>query len=220
MGLDAIRDAVWPRLQTDMIINPGSVFARYTQALDTVDPNQPSRIDKQLLDFAQNLFDDASARRTEINAGADAVLSANGIVVSLIVGIGIGSLKDLMQTERLDVIAIYLFFAVSLVFLGRAIVSAFRVGNTFRNTLGPDDIAPLPPNEPDAVSAYNRAVARKLIGYTIENYKINNIERRRLAIAKVSLRNGIVVIIVGGIAVAIYGLINLLAGSTAALQGI
>lgn len=220
MRLDAIRDAVWPRLQTDAEINPGPVFARYTRALATLDPNRSSVLDKQLLDFARNLFDDASARRTEINSAADAVLSANGIVVSLIVGIGIGSLKDLMQAERPDVVAIYLFFAISLVFLGRAIVSAFRVGNTFRNTLGPDDIAPLPSALHNGVSPYDRAIARKLIGYSIDNYKINNIERRRLAIAKVSLRNGIVVIIVGGIAVATYSLISLLLHPVAALQGI
>lgn len=222
MRLDLIRDAVWPRPSTDPETNPDHIFERYAQALAALDPNQSSVLDKQLLDFAQKLFDDASARRTEIDSAAGAVLAANGIVVSLIVGIGFGSLKDLMQTERIDVIAIYLFFAISLLFLGRAIFYAIRIGTAavFRNTLGPDDIAPLPPepHPPGSVSPYDRAIARKLIDYTVKNYRVNNLQRMHLQLAQVSLRNGIMVIIIGGIAVATYSVANLL--HAAVLQGV
>jgi hypothetical protein len=226
MCLDRVRDAFWPRRKAEAEINPANVYQRYTDALARLDHDPSPAQDKQLLDRAQKLFDDSSARRSAIDSAAGAILAANGIVVSLIVGIGFGSLKDLTQTARFELVVIYGFFAISLLFLARAIFYAIRIGiaEVFRSTLGPDDIAPLPAQDAEWDNirgiSYDRRIAHKLIQYTIDNYKVNNIARMQLTLAQVSLRNGIMAIIIGGIIVATYSVASLLFHPVLELQGI
>jgi hypothetical protein len=220
---EACLHVVWPRLEPPEDLNPARIFARYQQALDRLNLDQASTLDGRLLDLAQKLFDEASSRRTSIDSGAVAILPVTGIVVSLIVSVGFGSLKDITASADFDRIAIYVVFTISLVFLGRAIFYAIRVGTDeiFRNTLGPDDISPPPPAARNGPSRYDRHIARKLIEYTTANYKINNTQRARLRLAQVSLRNGIMIIIGGGIIVATYSLLSLLLQqSTGGMRGV
>jgi hypothetical protein len=60
------------------------------------------------------------------------------------------------------------------------------------------------------VPPYDRRIAGKLIEYTVANYRVNDIERMHLTLAQVSLRNGIMVTIIGGIIVATYSVASLL----------
>lgn len=222
MCLDRVRNALWPGLMAPTEINRDIVFQPYVDTLASLDPDHPSALDKELLDLAQKLFDETSARRTAIESDASSILAANSIVVSLI-AIGFGSLKDLAQSADIRlVLGIYLIFVLALVYLGRAIYYAMRigVGITFRSTLGPDDIAPLPPVEQNCVSPYHRQIARKLIAYTIDNYKANNILRANLRVAQESLRHGIMVIVIGGIVIAFYSGASLLLHPTPLLEGI
>lgn len=200
MRLTPVLEQIYPRAQPEHAVNPAAIFSLYQQSLDQIVADQASTDDPRLLELAWKLFDQESARRTSIDARAGGVLPATSIVASLIVGVGFGALKEIAEVNR---VIIYATFIASLVFLGRSILYALSVqGSVVRYTLGPDDIAPAPPVPPVGPSRYERHIARKLIQYTINNYKINNMQMQYLRVAQQSLRNAIVTIIAGGLIVA------------------
>lgn len=195
-------ELVWPRISTSAALNPAPVFDRYNAVLKQLEQSAPSVDDEKLFDLSQRLFDDEAARAASIDSRGGMLMAAPSLVASLIAGVGVSTLKGLATSPDFQTSIIFISFVLALVYLFRTVSLVLTMlGKQRRSLLGPDDIAP-PAKSTAAISPYQRAVATKLIFYTIENYRVNNQQMDRLSVAQKSFRNAIAVVVVGGLIVA------------------
>jgi hypothetical protein len=202
---------VWPRCSATEILNPPPIFAGYQQAVDDVEHAAHSDDDEKLLTQSWKIFDNESARRTSIDTRAGAIMPAISLAATLVTGAGFTVLKDtaLPLNARWVILATLL---TALVYLGRTTWQLFRVhGEVHRNTPDPTDLPPPPMPawvQAEVPSPYDRALACKIMRYTIQNYRINNEQSDELFVAQKAFRNAIFAIAIGG---TIAGLMILLA---------
>lgn len=203
MYLNKIWHHVWPKPEQESLINPDNVFKPYFDALDMLFPDNPHPDDEKLYKVCRQLFDSESDRRTSIDNRAGVLMPATGIIVALVAGIGLAILKEYQSLSYQTIISIMATYIMSLLYMFATIYRILKIhGSVSRYTLGPDDVVPsaVSSNGNRQISVLERHVARKLLWYTIKNYKINNRQMASLVAAQNSLRNSIIVLVVGSIA--------------------
>lgn len=201
-GFTRLLNLIWPTTASETEINPSTVFAIYDQALEKLRRGRPTSDDPKLLDLSWQLFDKEAARRSSIDARAGILMAAPALAASLIVGVGFTTLKGLVTSTDAQTVVILVTYVLVLLYLFRTMFLVLKIlGAVTRSTLGPDDVLP-PATAAGAVSDYSRRVSAKIIGYTIDNYRADNVQMDRLSVAQMSFRNAIAVIIIGGLVVA------------------
>jgi hypothetical protein len=219
---------LWPRQNNPATLNPDEVFARYVGAIDRMANTPPSADDQKLLAQSMKLFDNESARRNSIDSRAGAIMSAIGLAATLVTGVGFTVLKDVSIPPLARVIFL-LGFVPSLVYLLRTMLLLFQIqGDVTRNTPDPSDlptapadlrpIAEVPAGAADnatALSVYDRRLACKIMTYTVENYKVNNVESDALFVAQRAFRNAIISIVLSGTVAGIVTFLNTLTPAVA-----
>jgi hypothetical protein len=219
---------LWPRQNNPATLNPDEVFARYVGAIDRMANTPPSADDQKLLAQSMKLFDNESARRNSIDSRAGAIMSAIGLAATLVTGVGFTVLKDVSIPPLARVIFL-LGFVPSLVYLLRTMLLLFQIqGDVTRNTPDPSDlptapadlrpIAEVPAGAADnatALSVYDRRLACKIMTYTVENYKVNNVESDALFVAQRAFRNAIISIVLSGTVAGIVTFLNALTPAVA-----
>jgi hypothetical protein len=177
---------------------------------------------------SMKLFDNESARRNSIDSRAGAIMSAIGLAATLVTGVGFTVLKDVSIPPLARVIFL-LGFVPSLVYLLRTMLLLFQIqGDVTRNTPDPSDlptapadlrpIAEVPAGAADnatALSVYDRRLACKIMTYTVENYKVNNVESDALFVAQRAFRNAIISIVLSGTVAGIVTFLNTLTPAVA-----
>jgi hypothetical protein len=187
----------WPRAQEEDEINPGGVFQIYERVLADLETGQLPVNDTELLRVTRQLFEDEAQRRASIDARAGLLFGATGISGSLIVGVAPGLLRSVPHAAVAPLsYAILACYVAALVLFGRTIVNAIRVqGFIIRFTLGPNDLLP----SQNAATSYERSLALKTLGFTIENYKVNNRQLELLVVAQHCFRNAVILVLLAGL---------------------
>jgi hypothetical protein len=182
-----------------------SGFTRYTSAVRALEETPLTADDEKLLAQSWKLFDNETARRNSIDSRASAIMSAIGLAATLVTGVGFTVLKD-ASIPLMARVMILLGYVLSLVYLVRTMLLLFQVhGDVPRSTPDPSDMVtgPLPPPAADApnapiLSPYDRRLACKIMTYTVDNYRINNMQADALFVAQRAFRNGILAIVLAG----------------------
>jgi hypothetical protein len=203
---------LWPRRRASTELNPDRHFGGYSADINAMANDPPSSDDQKLLAQSWKLFDNEAGRRNSIDTRAAAIMSALGLAATLVTGVGFTVLKDTSVPPAARWI-ILLFYILSLGYLVRTMLLLFQVhGDVPRYTPDPSDLltatADLRPT-PQALqttpegnigilSAYDRRLACKIMAYTVENYKINNVQQETLFVAQKALRNAILAVVLGG----------------------
>ena len=199
------------------------MFAKYDDAVRTVERGAPSPDDAKLLDLSATLFDNDAARRASIDNRASALMPAITIAVTLVSGVGFTALRDGAKGSPIAAWCIFITYLLVLIYLSRTVLLTFRIlGILVRYTPDPTDVVPptrvagVKPRQAPAdaqvqvsvegnaaaqaqpPSAYAREYAVKLLRYTIGNYKANNQQTDALSVAQRSFRNALIVLVAGG----------------------
>jgi hypothetical protein len=193
---------LWPWQRKSATLNPDDVFAGYGNSIDVMEAVPLTADDEKLLAQSWKLFDNETARRTSIDTRAAAIMSAIGLAATLVTGVGFTVLKD-VSIPSIARVFILMGYVLSLVYLVRTMLLLFQVhGDVPRYTPDPSDLVtgPLPPAAPGApiLSPYDRRLACKIMRYTVNNYKINNMQADALFVAQRAFRNAILAIVLGG----------------------
>jgi hypothetical protein len=190
---------LWPMRAEEGVINPEELFHNYEASLTEIEKGKPTTDDVKLLAQSWKMFDNETGRRTTIDSRASAIMPALGLVVTVVTGVGFTILKD--NTISLDArIVILAAFVIALVYLVRTMLLVFLVhGKVYRGTLDPSEIVPPQQVPAGEASPYDRAIAIKLLGYTIGNYKANNTQSDNLFVAQQVFRNAIITLALGGV---------------------
>ena len=190
---------LWPRRSNPADLNPTNIFDGYIATVATMAAAAPAADDEKLLDQSWKIFDNESGRRTSIDTRAAALMPAISLAATLVTGVGFTVLKD--TTLPVDALAVILAtYVLALVYLVRTMLLLFVIhGQIFRHTPDPSDL-PTPAGAAAAgqPSPYDRGLACRIMRYTIENYRINNVQTNVLVVAQQSFRNAIIAIAVGG----------------------
>jgi hypothetical protein len=219
---------LWPRQNNPATLNPDEVFARYVGAIDRMANTPPSADDQKLLAQSMKLFDNESARRNSIDSRAGAIMSAIGLAATLVTGVGFTVLKDVSIPPVARVIFL-LGFMPSLVYLLRTMLLLFQSqGDVTRNTPDPSDLPTAPGDlrliaeapagaaaSATVLSVYDRRLACKIMNYTVENYKVNNVVSDALFVAQRAFRNAIIFIVLSGTVAGIVTFLNTLTPAVA-----
>jgi hypothetical protein len=189
----------WPMRESEGVINPNDLFASYGNSVAEIRNGEATKEDVKLLAVSWKMFDGEAARRTTIDSRASAIMPALGLVVTVVTGVGFTTLKD--NTISLDArIVVLAAFVIGLVYLVRTMLLVFLVhGKVYRGTIDPSEVAPPQQISEGEVSPYDRAIAVKLLGYTIGNYKANNVQSDNLFVAQQTFRNAIIILALGGL---------------------
>ena len=204
---------IWPRQDAPAVINPEAIFQTYESAIETMSNGLASADDPKLLAQSWKIFDNEAARRNTIDSRAAAMMPATNLAATLVTGVSFTVLKD----DTIPFVARCIIlgtFVLALVYLVRTTVLLLKIhGRVFRSTLDPSDLPPAPPPAappqppPDPllapISPYDRAIACKILRYTVLNYRVNNVQTDALFVAQHAFRNAIYVIVFGGTIAAI-----------------
>lgn len=209
---------LWPWRQKPGTLNPADVFAVYQKALTAMENSPASADDAKLLAQSWKLFDNEAARRNSIDTRAAATMPAITLAATLVTGVGFTILKDVSLPPSSRWI-ILVSFLISLIYLVRTMLLLFLIhGAISRYTPDPSDLVTYPNDlrpaagaGAAAVSLYDRRLACKIMNYTVNNYKINNIWSDALFVAQRAFRNAIIAVVLGGIAAAGVIFLNTLA---------
>jgi hypothetical protein len=199
---DTVR-ALWPSAPAEHVLNPPAVFAVYERVLDETRRRPRGADDPKFLDLSQQLFERETARRTSTEGRAALLMPATALAATLISSIGFPTIKEFSATPTVTRGMILIVYAIVLIYLARTTYHTILClyGPARRYTVGPDDI--VPPTMTSTISPYHRSLALKSLGYTIQNYKVNNRQWAQLQLAVQCFRNAVFVIIFGAIAIAI-----------------
>jgi hypothetical protein len=190
---------LWPRRSNPDVLNPAGPFGSYERAINDMAAAAPSTDDPKLLAQSWKIFDNEAGRRTSIDTRAGAVMPAISLAATLVTGVGFTVLKDatIPIDARCVILATYL---LTLVYLVRTMLLLFVIhGQVFRYTPDPSDLpTPVAGTAAAAVSPYDRELACKIMRYTVQNYRINNVQSDALFVAQKTFRNAIIAIAIGG----------------------
>ena len=162
----------------------------------------PSADDEKLLANSWKIFDNEAIRRNSIDTRAAALMPAITLAATLVTGVGFTVLKDASLPASARWI-ILLSFLLSLVYLIRTMLLLFLIhGEISRHTPDPSDLVTAPTVLPavaaaGAVSVYDRRLACKIMSYTVNNYRVNNVWSDALYVAQRAFRNAIIAVVLG-----------------------
>src|ERR1700682_3092673 len=194
---------IWPWRRSPAMLNPDAVFAAYLGAIGATENGPPSADDEKLLANSWKIFDNEVARRNSIDTRAAALMPAIPLSATLVTGVGFTVLKDASLPASARWI-ILLSFLLSLVYLIRTMLLLFLIhGEISRHTPDPADLVTTPTVLPavagaGAVSIYDRRLACKIMSYTVNNYRVNNVWSDALYVAQRAFRNAIIAVVLGG----------------------
>jgi len=93
-------------------------------------------------------------------------------------------------------------YAGALIYFLGSIIAALRVlGKSKRNCIGPDDLPPESRNK----GQYLLHLSEKYLQYTIENYKLNNIQLSIVYFSQECFRNAVILLITCGLLIGLSG---------------
>jgi hypothetical protein len=189
-----------------------AAFRAYEAAVDTIETGTPGDDDPKLLDLSLKIFDNDASRHTSIDTRAGAMMSAITLAATLVTGVGFTTFKDTSSLPKAVVWAIFVTFALALLYLTTTTVLLFQIqGQVFRWTADPRDLIPPAPATP---SHYPREVATKILRYTIENYRVNAQVITKLFVAQKCFRNALLVLVIGGLVASVLLMFPSLGGSS------
>jgi hypothetical protein len=95
------------------------------------------------------------------------------------------------------------FYVLSLAYFALAVFAALAAQGSREevrgNVIDPTDLTPSSPMTRDDKGAYDLQLAKTLLRYTTENYKVDNLLTYRLRGAQRCLRNAVLAILVAGV---------------------
>jgi hypothetical protein len=193
-----LRDEVIPGWSYDP---PGQdeYYKEYNAAIDAIGLAGDGDHVTTQRSVSQRVYDTEAARRESINTRAGALIGTAGVLGSLVVAAGQLGLDVKKGSFGAAAWVVFVFFVVSLAYLGATLVLALRVqGAQQGNVVDPTDLAPQP-NEPSNKGAYDVRMTQVHLRYTVLNYRLNNLLKYRLLSSQRCLRNGVLAIIVAGV---------------------
>jgi hypothetical protein len=191
--VSAFREVV-PLTPSESELNPASIFAQYTVAIDALKAGVPGNDDKTLLSSSERLYDGEVARHSSIDGRASGLMSAIGIAATLVTGLGLTTLSDVANLSPPGYVVVLVVYIAVLVYLAATAVIAFRVqGYMPRSMPDPTDLTP------DAGINQTRSIACRLMDYTVRNYRENNRAAYLLYSGQKCFRNAVLVLVLGGL---------------------
>jgi hypothetical protein len=178
-------------------LNPERLFHSYELASAGLPSNKYKPVSGHLLDLARYLFDEEEARRARLETTAANLLNVLGVVAALVVGF-VGIL--IAQEEPfvgLLLVGVVIIYGLTLIYLSAGFVLALAVlSHEPRYCLDPTDLV-----WQDGVDewTYEQVVAKRLMEYTVANYRINNRQVNRLRVVRVLFRNAVLGILFAGL---------------------
>jgi hypothetical protein len=194
---------VWPLARTpETAMNPPEIFETYDKAVSGLSHRVGDQHQDTLLEAAQHMYDAETDRRGAIETRAGVVVGAAGLLGSLVVAAG--QLAVTRTAPHLSPAGwiMVAFYILSLVYFALAIFAALASQGSREevrgNVIDPTDLTPSSPFSRDQKGAYDLQLAKTLLRYTTENYKIDNRLTYRLRAAQRCLRNAVLAILVAG----------------------
>jgi hypothetical protein len=174
-----------------------AAFDAFEAAVTAIETAAATADDPKLLDLSLRLFDNEVAGRAGTYARAATMMSTITLAATLVTGGGFSALRDTGGLSRSTVWAMFLTIVVVLLYLTATILLLFRVQNGVSwGTPDPSDL----PNPPAAgLSADQSRIAAKLLRCTVFNYRVNNRATNDLRVAQKYFRNGLLVLVAGGV---------------------
>jgi len=193
--LARLRRLLWPGPET----NPLGAYDGHYHALNELERLSDLTLANAILTWSKEVFERAETRRAHIESRATTTLTIAGIILALMGGFGAGLLTEYLKPDwRLNTAsALVLVLPVALTFAAMVyLVAALMDGITLhskliRHTLAPEDLVPKNPAHADG---YAMQLSLTLLGYTIENYKANNLAAAILFSIQRKLKYGIVLV--------------------------
>lgn len=195
-----ISEEVFPRQTREETLNPPNLFKEYDTAINSLSVNSNDHIAEDLLSHGLRIYEEAAARGDSINSRAAALMTAIGLAVALVTGVGFTTLKSTSEMPPEASWAIYSTLIVSLYYLLSTVVLVFKVhGRVYRSVLDPVDLSNAASSSEEASATYRRKLAIKTLEYCVKNFQVNNRIVSSLWAAQKNLRNAVFVIAFGGL---------------------
>lgn len=149
-----------------------------------------------VLSISQKIYDAEITRRESINTRCSTVLSTAGILGTLVVAAGQLGLIQQSSSHKPLAWIVYIFFVVSLAYVGCSIAIALRVHADVQGAV--IDAHDMHVDSTLTLDKYNCRVAKANLLYGTFNWCLNNKFKYRLQSAQRLLRNGVIVVIIAG----------------------
>jgi hypothetical protein len=190
---------VVPFPESDTILNPPEVFARYWEAIGRLQAAKASDSDdaNTLLDVSKEIFNAEEERRTSIESRASVCLAASGIITTLVVGAIRGGLippaSPASDGGWLRIVCQWAHVPALLYLIGAATMAIRVHRGKSRFTLGPDELVDA---WADGAAAFRRDTSHLLLRHTVGNYSVDNRDLEELSVAQQYLRNAVVAVVI------------------------
>lgn len=200
---------MWPLAPApESVLNPPQLFEAYDQAVSGLRHRVGDQHQGTLLEIAQHMYDAETDRRSAIETRAGVVVGAAGLLGSLVVAAGQLAVTRTAPHLSLAGWIMVVFYILSLAYFALAVVAALGAQGSREevrgNVIDPTDLTPSSRFSRDEKGAYDLQLAKTLLRYTTENYKVDNLLTYRLRGAQRCLRNAVLAILVAGV-LAIWG---------------
>lgn len=187
---------ICPACESGETLNPDRVFQKYYAAIANLGGVQEETVLQELYNNCQDIYKGEEQRRLNIAQKAIISLSATGISSAIIVGLASLILNDKLRIDGITSILTLVAYAGALIYFLGSIIAALRVlGKSKRNCIGPDDLPPESRNK----GQYLLHLSKKCLEYTIENYKLNNIQLSIVYFSQECFRNAVILLIMCGL---------------------
>jgi hypothetical protein len=175
-------------------------YQRYADAIEAIQQSGAGNHKETLLAESQRVHDAEGSRRESLNTRAGVLVGVIGVIGSLVVAAVSLTLTNKNNVSGSAVDLVLAFFILSLVYLTLSLVQALQVQGDWQGAvIDPTDLQPKNHETHDGDS-YAVRVAAAHLRYTVYDYKLNNRIKFRLLCSQRCLRNGVVAIIIAGIA--------------------
>jgi hypothetical protein len=175
-------------------------YRSYADAIEAIRSRGAGDHAQTLFAESQRVHDAEGSRRESLNTRAGVLIGVIGLVGSLVVAAAQFTLESKHKASGPGVDLVLAFFIVSLLYLAVSLVQALRVqGDKQGAVIDPTDLEPRD-GEPEHGDSYAVRISAEHLRYTVYDYQVNNRIKFRLLCSQRCLRNGIIAIIIAGIA--------------------
>lgn len=184
---------IWPRYESHSTLNSEKIFQKYYEAIDGLRYTTETTVLRELYNNSLDIYKEEEKRRLNITQKATTSLTATGTLSAIIAGLATLLFSQQLRMNEMYAFLSLIFYAGALIYLLRSILIALKIlgRENIRYCIGPDDLPPGNKNE----RQYILHLSEKYLYYTIENYKLNNIQISKLWVSQESFRNGIIILL-------------------------
>jgi len=176
-----------PWLVSENQLNPEELFRKYRDAYSNLSLTQNLEVGTdQILEHSKYLFNEELERRLRIDSTAANLLNILGVIAAFVVGTGSILLTKGYSINHIGLLSISVAYGISLLYIASAFLVCLRVlAHDVRYYMDPLDISQI--QEMDR-KLYDLSIAKKLLEYTTENYKVNNRQINRIQVTRALFR--------------------------------